>query len=175
MTMGRFFDLVDQQHHLLLRGKRLSQLAQLDIAGRVVHAVGAELAVVEPLHHVVDVEAVLGLGGGLHVPDNELLPQRLGYGLGQHGLAGARLALNEKRLFQRHGNVHRRHQLAGGHVLIGSRKNLVHSSPLFRRFFVSAERVQFIRYQSPADSATANFTFFRRPAKKPCAGRRDML
>ena len=55
-------DLVDQQNHLLLRAERLAQLAHLDIPPDVVHAALAELAVVESLHRVVHVEAILGLG-----------------------------------------------------------------------------------------------------------------
>ena len=104
-------DLIDEQDHLLVGGEGLPQLAQLHIFFNVVHALAAELAVVQTLHHVIDVQPVLGLGGGLDVPDDQLFSQRLGDCLGQHGLARARLALDQKGLFQHHGNVHRPHQL----------------------------------------------------------------
>ena len=102
--------LVDEQHHLLVGGERLAELAELDVFCDVVHAGGAELAVVETLDDVVDVQTVLRLGGGFHVPDDELLAQRVGDGLRQHGLARAGLALDEQRLFERHGDVHCVHQ-----------------------------------------------------------------
>ena len=41
-----FVDLVDQQHDLLVGGKRLAELAELDILCDIVHAGCAELAVV---------------------------------------------------------------------------------------------------------------------------------
>ena len=101
-------DLVDEQHHPLLRAERL---AQLDIVADIIHAMGAELAVVEPLDHIVDIQAILSLGGGLDVPDDELFTQGIRHRLGQHGLARTRLALDEQRLFQRHRDIHRQHQL----------------------------------------------------------------
>ena len=87
---------------------------------------GAELAVVEPLDHVVDVQAVLGLGGGLHVPDDELLAQGVGDGLGKHGLAGAGLAFDEQGLAEGDGDVDGAHQLRGGHVLTASFEHHIH-------------------------------------------------
>ena len=65
-------DLIDEQDHLLVGGEGLPQLAQLHIFFNVVHALAAELAVVQTLHHVIDVQPVLGLGGGLDVPDDQL-------------------------------------------------------------------------------------------------------
>ena len=126
----RLVDLVDQQHHLLLRPEGLSQLAHLDIAGDVIHAVCAELAVVEPLDHVVNVQSVLGLGGGLHVPDDELLAQGVRHRLGKHRLAGARLAFDQQGLFQRDGDVHGGHQILRRHVLAAAPKRFIHGSCL---------------------------------------------
>ena len=91
-------DLVDEEDHLLVGGEGLAQLAQLHVFFDVVHALAAELAVIQPLHHVIDIQAVLGLGGGLDVPDQQLFIQGGGNGLGQHGLARARLALDEQGL-----------------------------------------------------------------------------
>ena len=118
----RLVDLIDQQHHLLIGGEGLPQLAQLDIVADIVHAVGAELAVVEPLDHVVDIQSVLGLGGGLDVPDDELLAQGIRHRLSQHGLASPRLALDEQRLLQCYSDVHRHHQLFGCHIVSGPGK-----------------------------------------------------
>ena len=173
----RLVDLVDQQDHLLFCGEGLPQLAQLDVTCDVVHAVGPKLAVVEPLDHVVDVKTVLGLGGGLHIPDDQLFSQGLGHGLRQHGFARTRLALDKQRLFQRHGDVHRRHQLAGGYVLIGSRKNLFHmltfvsmsSRPL--RGQVRSVAI-ILRYQSRSDSASADFASIRPGRRRAWENRR---
>ena len=122
----RLVDLVDEQDHLLIALEGLAQLAGLDVACDVVHAVGAELAVVEALDHIVDVETILGLGGGLHVPDDKALAHGVGDGLGQHGLAGAGLALDEQGLLEGNGDVHGGHQLGGGNVVAGAGKGLVH-------------------------------------------------
>jgi len=118
--------LVDEQHDLLVRGERLAELAELDVLPDVVHAVGAELTVVQALHHVVNIQAVLRLGGGFHIPDDELFAHRVGDRLREHGLARARLALDEQRLLQRYGNVHRAHQLGRGNVIFGSAERSRH-------------------------------------------------
>ncbi len=110
----------DEEDHLLVGGEGLAQLAQLHVFFDVVHALAAELAVIQPLHHVIDIQAVLGLGGGLDVPDEQLFVQGGGDGLGQHGLAGARLALDEQGLLQHHGDVHRAHQLLRGHIVLAA-------------------------------------------------------
>ena len=65
-------DLVDEQHHALLRGERLAERAELDVAADVLHVAVAEARVVEALHGVVDVEAVLRARRALHVPADEL-------------------------------------------------------------------------------------------------------
>ena len=106
-----FVDLIDEQNHLFLVGKRIAQLAQLDILLNVVHALAAKLAVVEALDHIVDVEAVLGLGGGFNVPNNEPFTKGPGNRLSQHGFAGARLPLDQQGFLQHHGNVGRPEQL----------------------------------------------------------------
>ena len=125
----RLVNLVDEQNHLLVGGEGLAQLAQLHVFGDVVHALAAELAVVQPLHHVVDVQAVLGLGGGLDVPDNQLFVQRRRDGLRQHGLARARLPLDQQGLLEHHGDIHRPEQLRIGHIILTSLE-FVHSEIL---------------------------------------------
>ena len=118
----RLVDLVDEQDHLLLRREGLPQLAQLDVLLDVIHPFAAELAVIEPLNGVVDVQAVLGLGGGLDVPDDELLVQGVADGLGQLGLAGAGLALDQQGLLQGDGDVHDPEQVGGDDVIAASLK-----------------------------------------------------
>ena len=44
----RLVDLVDQQHHLLVRIKRVPQLAALDVVGDIADPFIAELAVAQP-------------------------------------------------------------------------------------------------------------------------------
>ena len=119
-------DLVDQQDHLLLVRERLAQLAELDILLDIVHAFAAELAVVQTLDGVVHIQAVLGLCRRLDVPNDELLAQGLRNGLGQHGLAGAGLALDQQWLLQRDGDVDDAQQVLGDNVLAASLE-FVHS------------------------------------------------
>lgn len=67
---------------------------------------------------------VLGLCGGFDVPDNQLFAQSLGNGLSQHGFSGTRLALNEQRLLQHHGNIGSPQQFLRGHIILTSLKFL---------------------------------------------------
>ena len=61
---------------------------------------------------------------GFDIPDDQLLVQSLGDGLGQHGLSGARLALDEQGLLQYHGDVYCPKQLLIGHIILTSSKFL---------------------------------------------------
>ncbi len=125
----RLVNLVDQEHHLLLAVKSLPQLAQLDVMGDVIHALLAELPVIETLDGVIHVQPLLGLGGGLDVPYDQPLPKSLRHGLRQHGLARARLPLDQKRLLQRNRDIHAGHELLAGHIFPGSLKSLsLHSA-----------------------------------------------
>ena len=117
--------LIDEQDHLLFRLEGLAQLAQIDILGDIVHGL-AKLAVVKTLHHVVDIQAVLGLGSGFDAPGNELPVHGFGNGLGQHSFAGTRLALDQQGLAQGQRNIDRLLQLLGGHIGLGSAKGLLH-------------------------------------------------
>ena len=125
-------DLVDEQDHLVVGGECLAQLAQLDILLDVVHALAAELAVIQPLDHVVDIQAVLGLGGGLDVPDDQLFAQGFGDGLSQHRLSRARLPFDQQGLLEHHSDIHRPHQFLGSDIVLASLKCLTHSSILSR-------------------------------------------
>ena len=113
-------DLVDEEDDLLVGGEGPPQLAQRNQFLDVIHPFAAELAVVEPLDGVIDIQAVLGLGGGLDVPNDELFAQGLGDGVGQHGFAGAGLPLDEQGLLQGDGNVYNPQQVLRDHVLAAS-------------------------------------------------------
>ncbi len=64
----RLIHFVDQQHHLLVRGKTLAQCAQANIASDIRHIAIAKTRIVKTLYGVVDVEAVFGLGSRLDMP-----------------------------------------------------------------------------------------------------------
>ena len=82
----------------------------------------AELAVAQARHRVVLVEALLRLGGRLDVPRDQAQAERLGDLVGEHGLAGARLALDQERSLQRDGGVDRDLQIVGGDIILGTSK-----------------------------------------------------
>ena len=86
----RLVDLVDEQHDALRRLERAAEGPELDVVADVLDVAIAEAGVVEALHRVVDVEAVLGARRRLDGPVNELEPRGLGDGLGEQRLAGAR-------------------------------------------------------------------------------------
>jgi hypothetical protein len=89
-------DLVDEQHHALVGRKASPERPELDVPADVLHVAVAEARVVEALHRVVDVEAVLRARRALDVPGDELGASRLGDGLGEQRLARAGLALHQR-------------------------------------------------------------------------------
>ena len=113
-------DFVDQQHHRLVRGERLPQSALDDVVADVVHARVPQLGIPETGHGVVFVQALLRLGGGLDVPLVDGQAERLGHFLGQHGLAGSGLALDQERALQRDGGVDGEGQVVGRDVVVGT-------------------------------------------------------
>jgi hypothetical protein len=115
----RLVHLVDEQHHPGPRAERLPQRAPADVVADVLHVAVAEAAVVEPLDRVVDVEAVLGAGGALHVPGEERQLQRGGDGLGEQRLAGAGLPLHQEGALERECAVHRGLERRVGQVAVG--------------------------------------------------------
>ncbi|MNP58198.1 hypothetical protein D3C76_1530930 [compost metagenome] len=64
-----------------------------------------ELGVPQPGHRIILIEPLLGPGGGLDVPADEVGTERLGHRLRQHRLAGARLTFYQQRLLQHDGGV----------------------------------------------------------------------
>jgi hypothetical protein len=81
---------------------------------------GVELAVAQAADRVVFVQALLRLGGALDVPLQQRHVQRLRHFFGQHGLAGAGLALDQQRALERDGGVDGQHQVLGGDVVFGA-------------------------------------------------------
>jgi len=100
-------DLVDQQHHPLVGHEGLADLAHADVFRDVADLAGriAETAVVQTGQGIVLVEGIDQLHARLDVQHQQRHPQALGDGVGQHGLAGARLSLEQERHLQCHGDV----------------------------------------------------------------------
>ena len=109
-------DLVDQQDGELLGGEGFPQLALLDVVRNVVDALVAQLAIAQAGHGVIFIQALLRLGGRFHVPFDQRRIERFRNLMRQHGLAGARLALDEQRAAQRHRRVDRDLEVVGGNV-----------------------------------------------------------
>ena len=139
-------DLIDQQNHLLVRSKRLSQLAQLDILLDIRNISLSKLAVVQSLHSIVHIKSFLCLRRGFDAPDDQIHIQCLGNRFSQHGLASARLALDQKRLLQRDGYVYCIHQFFCNDVIVAPFKNIhVHifySSPSNKVYNFSAKKTR---------------------------------
>ncbi|MCY1228331.1 hypothetical protein D9M72_406400 [compost metagenome] len=113
-------DLVDQQHDLLVGVKGLPQHALDDVVADVVDAVVAQLRVAQARHRVILVQALLRLGGRLDMPLLQRHAQRGGDFLGQHGLAGAGLALDQQRALQRARGIDGQLEVVGGDILIAA-------------------------------------------------------
>jgi hypothetical protein len=113
-------DLVDQQHHRFRRREGLPQHALDDVVVDVAHALVAELRIAQARDGVVFVQALLGLGGRLDVPLQQRHVERRRHFLGQHGLAGAGLALDQQRAGQGEGGVHCQFQVIGGDVVVAA-------------------------------------------------------
>ena len=119
-----FVDLVDEQHHPLGRGECFSERAKADVVANIAHVPVAEARIVEALHGVVEVEAVLSAGGRLHRPVDEAHVQRGGDRLGELGLAGAGFAAHQQRSLERQRAVDRGLEAARSEVAIGALESL---------------------------------------------------
>ncbi|GJE68747.1 hypothetical protein CHKEEEPN_0266 [Methylorubrum podarium] len=113
-------DLVDEQHRPGRGGERLPQLAAADVVRNVRDPRVAELRVAQPRDRVVLVEALLRLRGRFDVPGQQRRVQAPGDLLGQHRLAGAGLALHQKRALQHDRGVDRRGEIGRRDVGLGS-------------------------------------------------------
>ncbi len=115
--------LVDQDHHRLGCIERVPQLAAYDVVRDVVHPLIAELPVAQPRHRIILIEPLLRLRRRLDVPLDQRMTQSLRHLVGQHGLAGTRLALYQQRPLQRHRRIDRHLQIAGGNVTFRTLKS----------------------------------------------------
>ena len=113
-------DLVDQQHHRLLGRKGLPQHALDDVVVDVLDALVAQLRITQARNRIVFVEALLGLGGGLDVPLQQRAAQGGGHFFGQHGLAGAGLALDQQRTLQGEGGIDGQLEVVGGNIVVAA-------------------------------------------------------
>jgi hypothetical protein len=110
--------LVDQQHSLLLRRKRLPELATDDVIADVVDLRVAELRVAQTRNRVVLIQPVLRLRRRLDVPAKQRLVECAGDFFRQLRLAGAGLALHEQRSRECHRRVDGHHQVVRGDVTV---------------------------------------------------------
>ena len=101
----RLVDFIYEQHWPLLCAEGLPQLAPADVVAYLPYPGVTELGVSQPGDGIVFVEPLLGLGGGLDVPADELGAQGLGHRLRQHCLARTGLTLDEQRLLQHDGGI----------------------------------------------------------------------
>ena len=123
-------DLVDQEDDLLVRLERLPQLAAADVVADVVNPRVAELAVAQPADRVVLVEPLDRLGRRLHVPFEQRQTEAEGDLARQLGLAGAGLALDQKRPLERHRGIDRDGKIAGCHIGVGTGETICHGCAL---------------------------------------------
>jgi hypothetical protein len=82
-----------------------------------VHALVAKLAVAQAGHGIVFIQALLGLGGRLDVPFEQVGLERAGHFVRQHGLAGAGLALDQQGALQNDGGVDGNAQVFSGDIV----------------------------------------------------------
>ncbi|MNZ46617.1 hypothetical protein D3C78_643020 [compost metagenome] len=113
-------DLVDQQNDPLFGLESLPELAFLQVVAHVMNLVDAQLRVTQAADRVVLVEALVGLGGRLDVPGDQLGAKGFGQLLGKHGLAGARLALDQQRPLQGDRRVDRQFQVVCSDISAGA-------------------------------------------------------
>ena len=113
-------DLVDQQDHAFVGLEGLPQLALLDVVANVVDLVGIELRITQAADCIVFVQALVRLGGGFDVPGDQFGAEGLSQLLGEHGLAGTRLTLDQQWALQGDGGVDRELEVGGGDVGLGA-------------------------------------------------------
>ena len=111
-------DFVDQQNYRLVGSERLPQHALDDVVLNALDLLVAELRVTQARHRIVFIQTLLRLGGRFDMPLQQRHAERGGHFFGEHGLAGARLALDEQRALQGDGGIDRELQIAGGDVIL---------------------------------------------------------
>ena len=126
-------DLVDQQHGALRGLEGFPELALLDVVADVLDPLVAQLAVAQAGHGVVFIETLMRLGGRLHMPGQQRRIEGLGHFIGQHGLAGSGLALDQQGTLQSDGGIHGHLQVAGRDVVVSSFETQAHSVESFKQ------------------------------------------
>ena len=79
-----------------------------------------QLRVAQAGHRIILIEALLGLGSGFDVPLNQTLAEAERHLLGEHGLAGTRLTLDQQRARQSHRSVYCHAQIISRDVALSS-------------------------------------------------------
>ncbi len=152
---------IDEQHRLHVLGERLPQRPADDVVADVVDALVAELRIAQPRDRVVLVEALLGLGRGLDMPLQERPAHAAGDLLGELGLAGAGLALDQDGTPEGDGGVDRGGEILGRDVAVGAGEAVLGGAAAWGRGFTghvytrgySWTRGQFTGTQPPARRA----------------------
>jgi len=116
-------ETVVAQHRPFVRDERFPHLTAHDVVRDVLHPRIAELPVAQALHRVIFIEAVLRLGGRLHVPFDERRVERRGDLARQHGLAGAGLALHQQGALEGDRSIDRHLEVVGRHIGFGTVKS----------------------------------------------------
>ena len=124
--------------HFPLASNALPEVALADVVRNVPDPCVSELRVAEPRNGVVFVKPLLGAGRGLDVPFEYGEPEGARDLSGKVRLAGARLALDKKRPFQRDGGIDGNLEIARRHVGVASLELHASLSAAGRRFRRSA-------------------------------------
>jgi hypothetical protein len=128
-----------------------------------VHALITQLAVAQAGHGIILVQALLGLGGGLDVPFEQVGIQRPGHFVSKHGLAGAGLALDQQGPLQNDGCVNGNAQVFSGDI-VGRAFKLHGCMALSGRFQFSTQRAVLPKPQS---NGNAPAVIWHRLRKRP--------
>ena len=110
-------DLVDQDHRRRIAVESFPQDTLDDVIGDVGHPGITQLRVAQTGDGIVLIQALLCLGRRLDMPLEKRQPERASHFLGKHGLAGARLTLDQQRALQGDGGIDGERQIARGDVL----------------------------------------------------------
>ena len=113
-------DLVDQQNGTLFGLESLPQLALLDVVAHIVDLVHTQLGITQAAHRIIFIEPLVGLGGGLDMPGDQLGAHGFGELLGEHGLARTGLTLDQQGALQGDGGVDSELEIVCGDVGLGT-------------------------------------------------------
>ena len=117
-------DFIDQQNDRFGRDEGLPEHALFDVVADILDLFVTELRIAQPRDRVVFVEALVCLGGGLDVPLQERASERAGNFLGQHGLAGTGLPLDQQRAQKGERGIDGELEIVSGNIAVGAVKAL---------------------------------------------------